>query len=581
MADKLLAAERTLVIDGTPAFGGGDKFLPGKIAIGLAHLAVDAPAGSAQRARWVAGFRRMAALTIDDANDTWGAYYTLAALLRLQRAGLLADAVDPETLAKLRTRLDWRAFVRVPEYSLVNLPTNYYGVAFSIARLRYLLGWEDVTGSEALLERTIDHYRRFSGRYGFSDETDGEGRFDRYSILLIGEICQRHLETGLPVSAELRGWLRGAVDVILPRLTASGEGFDFGRSIGPYGETAFLEVLAAAAVLKVLSPEEQEMAYAYQVRATQRYATFWYDPAMQSVNLWEKGRTTDGYRGKHRILGENLSLTHQLLYTADQWDALGYRTRVPSPAYDGWLRRRQPDSLTWFARGEYDRALFTRRDGDRVISLPVVNGGGGQHAHTPYYPIPFVPGLVAGVPEYTFPMLVPSVRRASVAADGAPRMLMPLAYHRNVEWGRTGARSYLQWQQSMLDLVGGRSPTPDSSGQVQTRYDFAPGEIGREDRWSSAQWNASDSIVVAFASFDSVAIVRQESPSEWHFEFTGGIARRFSVAGYAACTVQPLGGPSVYRTPVGAHRSLIRCAQPWRSPVQTVRWRLTYNNGGS
>ena len=30
---------------------------------------------------------------------------------------------------------------------------------------------------------------------------------------------------------------------------------------------------------------------------------------MQSVNMWEKGRRTDGYRNKNRILGENLKMT--------------------------------------------------------------------------------------------------------------------------------------------------------------------------------------------------------------------------------------------------------------------------------
>ncbi|MBL7537610.1 hypothetical protein INQ15_24815, partial [Escherichia coli] len=76
---------------------------------------------------------------------------------------------------------------------LHGLPNNYYGVAFSVARLRYLLGWEDEVGSKALLERMIAHYRIYSGKYGFADETDGHGRFDRYSVLLIGEIAQRFI----------------------------------------------------------------------------------------------------------------------------------------------------------------------------------------------------------------------------------------------------------------------------------------------------------------------------------------------------------------------------------------------------
>ncbi len=99
-------------------------------------------------------------MTVDDTNNTWGVYYYCQALHMLQEAGLLEQAVSPETLAKLRIKLDWRAFVRADDLTLIDLPNNYYGVAFSVARLRYQLGWEDASASEALLERTLDHYRR-------------------------------------------------------------------------------------------------------------------------------------------------------------------------------------------------------------------------------------------------------------------------------------------------------------------------------------------------------------------------------------------------------------------------------------
>jgi len=53
--------------------------------------------------------------------------------------------------------------VREDDLTLINLPNNYYGVAFSIARLRYLLGWEDAAASDALLAKTLDHFREYSG----------------------------------------------------------------------------------------------------------------------------------------------------------------------------------------------------------------------------------------------------------------------------------------------------------------------------------------------------------------------------------------------------------------------------------
>ena len=50
-----------------------------------------------------------------------------------------------------------RRFVRTDDLTLISLPNNYYGVAFSVARLRYRLGWEDASASEALLGKTLDH----------------------------------------------------------------------------------------------------------------------------------------------------------------------------------------------------------------------------------------------------------------------------------------------------------------------------------------------------------------------------------------------------------------------------------------
>jgi len=42
---------------------------------------------------------------------TVGGYYYLSALDMLRQAGLLRGAVDKQTLARLRVKLDWRTFV--------------------------------------------------------------------------------------------------------------------------------------------------------------------------------------------------------------------------------------------------------------------------------------------------------------------------------------------------------------------------------------------------------------------------------------------------------------------------------------
>ncbi len=566
--DKLIREQRNITIDGTAAFNGKDKFLPGKIAIGLSHVLVHTARTDPKFATYLAGFRQLADLTVDDDNETWGIYYYLSALNRLRKAQLLSHAVSPGTLAKLQHRLDWRGFVAQPEFTLINLPTNYYGVAFSIARLRYLMGWDDKSGSEALLQKMVSHYQTYSGAFGFSDETDGEGRFDRYSILLIGEICQRFIETGMPVTPQLKQWLRNSVDVLLPRLNAKGQGFEFGRSIGPYGESAYLEVLAAAATLDVLTPTEKTMAYAFATAATARYVNFWYDSSMHSVNLWEKGRRTDAYRAKYRILGENLSLTHQLIYTNDEWNRLGFEDRAPSSGFDAWLAKRPRFTTTWFARGEYDRALVTFRDTrGRIFSLPMVNGGASQHNNSPYFPIPYSHDVVQGVADLSFPQLIPQF----TLADGS--VLIPAAWFRDIATVRRGNSMTVTYRQHEMDRLGSKGPIKDARVSVRTTYAITDGVITRTDVFTPTAPLVVRQLRMEFASFSDSAESKGNT-----VRFASGVVSEFTVTGLDRCAVERVGGREEFRAPTGQMQSHVVCASErfaMEKPL-TIAWTMRY-----
>ncbi|WP_454761107.1 hypothetical protein [Caulobacter segnis] len=562
---KLLAEKRDMTLDGVKVFEADDKFLPGKIAIGLAYLIVDTPRTDPKFAEYLAAYRQIADMTVDDPNDTWGIYYYCQALLMLQEAGLLDQAVSPQALAKLKAKLDWRRFVRTDDLTLINLPNNYYGVAFSVARLRYRLGWEDASASEALLGKTLEHYRKYSGEYGFADETDGEGRFDRYSVLLIGEISHRLIEAGMPATPEVRQWLRRSVDLMLPRLNLRGEGFEYGRSIGTYGETAFLEVLTAAAKLDVLTPEEKTMGYAFSSRVAARYMDFWFDPKMGSVNLWDHGRRTDAYRGKHRILGENLSLGRQYIYTSAIWNELGFKDKAPDAGYAAWLDKLPRRTVTWFARGKNDRLVVTVRDKGRVIGLPIINGGDGQHQNTPYYPIPFSPGMLQGVADATFPQLLPRI----TLADGA--QLAPLAYAAHVKIAEQGARTTVTYDQDRLDRLGGKAPVADDRFSAKTTYVLEPGRIRRTDVFTPKPGVAVKAVDLAFASFSGKATTKGGTTA-----FGTGDVTSFQVEGLT-CSTKALSDDKAYRAPTGAMTALTSCAGAAgvSGPI-TISWMIAY-----
>ena len=560
LLEALAAEGRDYRLDGVEVFEAQDKFLPGKIAIGMSHLLVATSRDDPAFAERLAAFRRRSDLTLEDVNDSWGIYYFVSALHELETAGLLDEAVSRETLARLRERLDWRAFVREPDLTLIDLPNNYYGVAFSIARLRFLLGWEDASASEALLAKTLQHFRDYSGEYGFADETAGEGRFDRYSVLLIGEIAQRFIETGVEPPPEVREWLRKSVDLMLPRLNLRGEGFEYGRSIGVYGETAFLEVLTAAAALGVLTDEEQAMAYAFSSRVAARYVDFWLDGGTGSVNLWDHGRKTDAYRGKHRILGENLSLSHQLIYTNAIWNRLGLTNTAPDAGFAAWLEGQPRSMTTWFARGDYDRVLVTYRDGDRVIGLPLINGGPTQHMNTPYFPIPFSPGVLSGAADETFPQLIPRL----TFADGA--VLQPLSYFKDVEIEEAGERTTVSYRQDELDRMGEEAPRPDMRAQIRTRYVLEPGAITRSDEIAV---EGAAVIDLEFPVFSRGATVDGQV-----IRFAQGEVASFEAAGMTCAPIEDF-DPAIYASPVGAFRTLIRCRAEITDHA-SLSWRIGF-----
>jgi hypothetical protein len=544
---RLVTDGRKLTIDGVPVFNGNDSFLPGKIAVALAEYLVAQPKDDPRVADDLKAFRDIARLTVDDTNDSWGIYYYLLAIDKLRAAGLLDRAFDRLTLAKLQVRLDWRTFVDRATYDLIDHPNNYYVVALGIARLRHHLGWEDEAGAGAIYQKVAEHYRKYS-EFGFADETDGDGRFDRYSVLLAGEIANHFIETGARPPDEALTWLRKSADVMLQRLHADGTGFEYGRSLGPYGETAIIETLTAAARLGVLGDEERDLAYSYATRAAERYVDFWINQATGSVNLWDDGRRTDDYRGKFRILGENLSLAHQYAYTNEGWNAIGYANRPVMPAFAAALARRPAQTVTWFARGPYDRVLVTRRDADHVIGLPLVSGGATQHMHHPYFPIPFSRGMLEGVADGTAPVLVPKF----TLADGTP--LMPLAFIRDVTVNAVEGATTVTYRQSEMDRMGASAPVADDRLAVTTTYTLESNRITRRDVFTPRVPLDLASIRLEFAGFS-----RDPSQDGMTTHFAAGSITAFSVEGLDRCSSRALDHEHDYESDTGAMTSLVTC----------------------
>ena len=474
---KIAEEKESIAIDGVPGYSDKAQFTNGKVICEAAYVAC-ALLSPEEQAWGTEQLREIIRFTARMPFETWGILYAIEGIYRMKQEGLLEQAVDEETMETLKKALDWRTFVDTEhDFALIGKPTNYYGVAFGIARYRELLQWEPVRCSRILLSHLTQHIHRYSGEYGFMDETMGGGRYDRYSILIPAEITELVLSTGLQEPELIRKMLDCSAHICLRMANAQGTGFSYGRSIGAYGDTAALQILSTAAALGgVFTPEEEKLARGYCCALVRSMVHFWYDEDMQSVNMWEKGRRTDGYRNKNRILGENLSLSMQIIVAEEQWERRGLTLREEPEGWKDLLARQEKCHLTRFTDQPLPRSLATIRDGDHVWSLPVIGGGTEYLDRDPYLPVPRCNFLLEAVPDCTRGAWLPCVELKNGGT------LIPAGFADETRMEETGSGDCkVRIHQKGLIRAGVRPAEQEFRTEIDTEYTFAPGQITRKD----------------------------------------------------------------------------------------------------
>ncbi|MFT4174293.1 MAG: hypothetical protein QM639_17140 [Rhodocyclaceae bacterium] len=567
----------------------GDQFLPGKLALGLSYVLIDMKTRNDVRyGEYLTVYkditRKMMAKNTSGAwvytNKSFGEYYYLLALNNLKDKGMLDEAFDADMIDILKQRLTFDDMFSDVNNYVLNTAQNYYAVAYGIAGLRTRLGWTNTPANarDDILAKLINHYRTHATA-GVSDETDGNGRFDRYSVLLIAETFQRTYEMGndAAITDELKGYLRNSVDIILPQLNTQGMGFNYGRSLAPYGDNAFMEILTAAARMGVLSDAEKRVAYAFVERVANRYMNFWYDVDAHSVNMWVKGRGTDAYRSTKRTLGENFSLLHQFLYVNGHWNRMGFTDKAPMPVANlqQWLDGTQPrlHVTQYDTRGPYNRTLLTIRDGQRVFNLNFVNGENPYFNQNPYFPIPTADSIVYGTADATYPLLVPRI----TLADN--KTYMPIIYYKNLQVKEEGDTITVSYDQDALTNTNGSYTTAPWAGITsRTVYVIKPGIITRTDTFTPAADVTVKAIQQDFGSFsDMTGAVQSGSAVTW----SSGEVYAYETAGYETCTLAPFATVSNATTPIGKLLSNMSCKTTtqavWAAgSTHTYSWTMKY-----
>ena len=614
----------------------GDKFLPGKLALGLSYILIDMKAkGDPAYADYLAAYQKIttammaqtgtgAGVSYTYANTSWGEYYYLVALNNFNAHGMLNEVFSDAMLATLQKRLMFcdmfgadasgstdtcPAAGTAIDVTTLNTAQNYYAVSYGIAGLRQKMGWTSPTFSsptdaavagmgarDALLYTLTNHIRNDSSG-GFSDEASNshttyydQARFDRYSTLLIAEVTERTLEMGnqANLTDELKGYLRKSVDLILPQLNTKGQGFNYGRSIGPYGDSAFVEILTAAANAGVLTDAEMQVAYAFIFKSAYRFDTFWYDPTLPtpSVNMWVKGRGTDAYRGKPRVMGENFSLLHQYLYVNAWWNKLGFGGKAPMADSDfqAWLDTTRPHyTLTWYNQPTdtahpYSAALITVRDGRRVINLNLSQAP-DYNSFTPYYPVPFADNLVYGTTDLSYALLVPQVSYGGTT-------YLPVTYYKNLDVKESNGQVNVSFYTTRFrQAVKNPKSTTDLDLQVHTVLSFSHGTMTRTDTLSTATLAGNLAVETDFTSFAALQNTTANSDG-FSLAYANSDATGYATTGFDACALSNFdtvaGGAAnpLSTTPIGQLHSKFACTTtPFALATgasRTLSWTLKY-----
>jgi hypothetical protein len=199
--------------------------------------------------------------------------------------------------------------------------------------------------------------------------------------------------------------------------------------------------------------------------------------------------------------------------------------------------------------------------------LPLINGGPGQHMHSPYFPIPFSNGLVSGVADATEPLLVPRFE----LADGT--VLMPLAFFRDVKVEQSGPRTTVRWRQTEMDRVGSRDAVSDERLEVETRYVFEPGVITRTDTY-----RAKVPLDIRRVRLEMASYSLQPHTKRLATTFESGAVREFGVDGFQSCESKGDLDDARYRSNTGAFSSHVACSigEFRLAEPLTLTWQLRY-----
>lgn len=543
----------TMTLDGITCFPEGQDFLHGTVISGFVQVMESLPKNTQEYKEWLAMTQTMIQKNSGKFMNTFGILEFLLSIYELKSMGVYQQIVDEDLEVVLKKNLHWNVFIDEKTMRFKRpRANNYYGVAYRIALLREFFEWDTQKNSSVLLDRLFEHVHTGPDGSIFMDESDDEGRYDKYSFTIASELCELHGLTGSPLPDKLKQMLKQSMATHMLLAGNQGVGFTYGRSVGANATGAILEIMPLA--MQYGLHDDLAFLHGIIMEAGKRMSEFWFSPKRSMFNLWDDGRRTDGYRGKHRILEVNLDMSLKMIRANKCLKALGWHKVKPceEQVYQKKCVALPPYRMIRFQQNEYDRCLFIIRMAGRVVMLPVINGSRNWYDHVAYLPIPSSIDLMMGPANARGMYMVPMIQMV----DG--KRIAPIVYSKHVKVKETSCGVVLTYMQDELCVIDGHVPTKHLGIRDRITYTFTNDYIERVDQLHVDNPDRYVAIHMELSVFDTCQWTNSHMVSDV-VVFEDGNLSSITFEGIAVTAVEDVADDDDYHTPCKPLQTRIVC----------------------
>jgi len=330
-------------------------------------------------------------------------------------------------------------------------PTNYFGVAASIATLSYKLGFEK---DEKMVNDLLDHCVQLLEKNNgwLNDGKEGEFRFDRYHFEFIRFVWESAMRMNRKsLLAKIEPWCDRSDEIWLKLMhPVSGAPFSYGRSLQNTWEDVWEY---GAFMLKRRSRNNvEEKEILAQIHKTWDY--FYkneFDKTRHIARMLDPGRACYSYVGPNRVWGYSIHALGKMLASINEikqeklWDIKPARKI-----------KYIPESNYFSLKENY--GLWIIRNKNTRITIPFVTGI-GKPTNSDYQSIPFAEGISEPLVGMATTHLLPGIfKNGKMYLPKLSLTKAPYCYENNYFSGDSAHLSATKWISKSDTLPSDSSP---------------------------------------------------------------------------------------------------------------------------